>query len=60
MNLFCWNCRGTARKGFVGMMKDLIKEYISFVCLLETHVAGAKASRIVRRLGLGDSFYPGC
>lgn len=42
------------------MMKDLIKEYISFVCLLETHVAGAKASRIVRRLGLGDSFYPGC
>lgn len=36
------------------MMKDLIKEHaLSFVCLLETHVAGDKAMRIVQRMGLG-------
>lgn len=57
MNLFCWNCRDTARKGFVVMMKDIIKEYdISFVCLLETHCAGDKAERILRCLGLGNQY----
>lgn len=36
------------------MMKDLIKEHeLSFVCLLEMHVAGDKAMRIVQRMGLG-------
>lgn len=39
------------------MMKDIMKEYdVSFTCLLETHVAGAKAEQIVRRLGL-DAHY---
>lgn len=39
------------------MMKDIMKEYdVSFTCLLETHMAGAKAEQIVRRLGL-DAHY---
>lgn len=39
------------------MMKDLIKEFeISFLCLLETHVAGDRAVFLVQCMGLGVHF----
>lgn len=39
------------------MMKDLIREFeLSFICLLETHVAGDRALRLIQRFGLGVHF----
>lgn len=52
MNLICWNYRGTASKGFVGLVKDMKREHnVSCLALLETHTSGTKARRIARRMG---------
>lgn len=52
MNLICWNCRGTASKGFAGLIRDMKRDYSSsFIALLETHSSGNQAKRIVRRIG---------
>lgn len=57
MNAISWNCRGTASKGFVGLIKDLRREFCaSMIILMETHNSGAAAQKIIRRIGL-DSQY---
>lgn len=57
MNLICWNCRGTASKGFVGLVKDMKREYsASFIALLETHSSGTVAKRIAKRIGFENQF----
>lgn len=57
MNLIVWNCRGTASKGFAGLIKDMKRDYsTSFIALLETHTSGNVAKRIVRRIGFENHF----
>lgn len=57
MNFICWNCRGTATRGFAGLIKDLHAHYnASLMCLLETHLGGAKAKRVAQRTGFGEQF----
>lgn len=57
MNLICWNCRGTASKGFVGLVKDMKREYsASFIALLETHTSGNQAKKIAKRMGFEHQF----
>lgn len=57
MNLICWNCFGTASKGFPGLIKDMKTEYsASFVVLLETHTSGIQARKIARRTGFDNQF----
>lgn len=57
MNIICWNCRGTAGKGFGSLMRDLQNKYDTKFCiLLETHTSGDKAKSIVRKFGLNGSF----
>lgn len=57
MNILVWNCRGVASKGFVPLIRDLRKEFSSsFMVLMKTHVTGANANRIIKRLSFGDSF----
>lgn len=57
MNLLCWNYRGTAAKGFVGLVKDMKREYAaSFIAFLEIHTSGTKAKRIARRMGFDKQF----
>lgn len=57
MNILSWNCRGTAQKGFVNLIKDLRREYhTSFICLMETHTCAKTADRILRRVQLDGQF----
>jgi hypothetical protein len=57
MNIISWNCRGAMGKGFVNLMKDMIRERKSnFILLMETYVSGNKAKKIAKRIGLSDSF----
>lgn len=52
MNVLCWNCRGTASKGFAGLIKDLRREFsFSLMMLVETHTSGNRALGVIRRLG---------
>lgn len=52
MNVLSWNCRGTTGRGFPTLIKDLKKRYdVSLLFLLETHVNGERAKKIVKRLG---------
>lgn len=57
MKLICWNCRGTASKGFAGLIKDMKRDYsASFIALLETHTSGTLAMRIAKRTGFENQF----
>lgn len=57
MNVICWNCRGTASKGFAGLIKDIRSEFsCSLMFLVETHTSGSLAKRIAKRCGLDQSF----
>ncbi|XP_020203003.1 uncharacterized protein LOC109788639 [Cajanus cajan] len=57
MNLLTWNCRGAGSRGFSSLMNDLIKEYnIGMLCLMETHISGEKALRVINRISLDKSF----
>lgn len=57
MNFACWNCRGSAGKGFVSLIKDLCEEYnLSMLFLLETHSSGDRATNLVKRTGFQCSF----
>lgn len=57
MNIMCWNCRGTAAKGFAGLIRDLKQAYsAAMIILLETHTSGPTASRIIKRIGFDNKF----
>ena len=57
MNIIIWNCRGVSGKGFASLVKDLtFRHKVSFLCLLETHIGGEKAKKIVKRFNF-DSCY---
>ena len=44
VNMMIWNCRGAAKKGFAGLIKDLRKRHaFSLLVLLETRVSSIKA-----------------
>lgn len=46
-----------AARGFVGLVKDMKREYSSsFIALFETHTSGVKASRIAKRMGFENQF----
>ncbi|KAF7812281.1 putative ribonuclease H protein At1g65750 family [Senna tora] len=48
MNFIFWNCRGTGVRSFPGLIKDLSFRFsVDFVALMETHLHGANASRII-------------
>lgn len=54
MNCLSWNCRGTAAKGFSGLIKDLRKEYsASLMFLLETHSSLTAANQAKKSGFLG-------
>ena len=55
MNIIVWNCWGISNKGFAAIIKDLSLRFKShFICLLETHVGGSRAERIIRKFGFND------
>lgn len=57
MNIVCWNCRGTASRGFAGLMKDIKREFsCSLIILVETHTSGNTAKKIAKRCGLDEYF----
>lgn len=57
MNIFCWNCRGTASRRFVRLLKDIKRDYsCSMMILVETHSSGTTAKRIAKRCGFSNSF----
>lgn len=57
MNILCWNCRGTAAKGFARLIKDIKQEYAaSMIVLLETHTSGPTAKRIINKIGFDKNF----
>ena len=57
VNMMIWNCRGAAKKGFVGLIKDLRKRHaFSLLVLLETRVSGIKAKRIANKFGFTGMF----
>lgn len=57
MNILVWNCRGVSNKGFAAMIKDLSARYkVHFICLLESHVSGPKAGRIIKKFVFKDYF----
>lgn len=57
MNFMAWNCRGTAAKGFSGLLKDLRREYsASMMFLLETHSSGLKCQNLVKKIGFSGHF----
>jgi hypothetical protein len=46
-----------AGKGFVNLLKDMNQDRsINFICLMEKHVSGNKAKKIIKRTGFSDSF----
>lgn len=53
MNVICWNCKGTAGRGFGNLVKDLKKYHDSkLVILMETHTSGVRAAGIIKKLVL--------
>lgn len=57
MNFMAWNCRGTAAKGFSGLLKDLRREYsASLMFLLETHSSGPNCLKQVKKTGFSGQF----
>lgn len=57
MNVISWNCRGTAGKDFVSMVKDLRKFYnTNFIILMETHTSGNRAAGIIKKFGFNGNF----
>lgn len=52
MKVLSWNCKGTAFKGLVGLIKDLKREFcVSLFTLMKTHTSGDFAHKIIRRIG---------
>nr|KYP30980.1 Retrovirus-related Pol polyprotein LINE-1 [Cajanus cajan] len=57
MNVISWNCRGAGSKGFATLVNDLVKEYnVGIICLLETHISGSQAQRVIKRIKLDKCF----
>lgn len=57
MNVLSWNCRGTAAKGFVSLLRDLQRKFDTKFCILmETHTSGEKARSIIKRIELDAVF----
>lgn len=57
MNILSWNCRGTTSKGFGSLIRDMKNLHDSkFIVLMETHATGARASGIIKNIGLKGSF----
>lgn len=47
----------TGMKGFAGLVNDIIREYdVGFLCLMETHISGARVRSIVNRMSLDGCF----
>ncbi|KAJ1412972.1 Endonuclease/exonuclease/phosphatase superfamily [Sesbania bispinosa] len=45
--------RGAKRRGFAGILKDLVSDFnVGFLALLETHVHGSHAQVLARKIGL--------
>jgi len=56
MNIGCWNCRGTTSKSFVGILKDLRRQYqFTMICLLETHSSGNKTMNLATKSGFTNN-----
>lgn len=57
MNVLAWNCCGTKSRGFASLVKEISKEHkASFVVLVETHLPGDRARKIINHTGF-DSFH---
>lgn len=57
MNIYCWNCRGPAAKGFTNLIRDMRFDYnFSFLILVETHLSGTNANCLFKRLNFDDRF----
>lgn len=57
MNVIFWNCRGTANKGFSGLIRDIKQDFsCAMVIVMETHTSGTMASRIAKKCGLDKPF----
>ena len=52
INTVIWNCRGAAKRGFAGLIKDLRKSYsFSILVLLEPKLSGIKADKVSKKFG---------
>lgn len=57
MNVICWNCRGTASKGFSSLIKNIRSDYsCDLMILAETHTSGSLAKRIANKCALDGQF----
>ena len=57
MNVLIWNCRGVAGAGFTSLVKDLANRYSAcLIFLLETHVSGEKAKRLIKKFNFDGTF----
>lgn len=57
MNVIVWNCRGTANRGFPNLIKNIRRgRDTNLLILMETHMSGNKATRIIRKLKLDGNF----
>lgn len=57
MNILCWNCRGTAAKGFIALIKEMRRNYDSSILfLLETHSSGVRAQNQAKKTGFSGRF----
>lgn len=57
MTVLCWNCRGTAARGFANLIRDLRYDYrFSSLIPVETHMSGQKATNIIQKIGFDGRF----
>lgn len=57
MNILCWNFRGTASRGFVGVLKEIKKDYYrSMMILVEIHTSRASTRKIAKKCGFKNTF----
>ncbi|KAK9137883.1 hypothetical protein Sjap_008477 [Stephania japonica] len=54
--IFVWNCLGASKSGFLNIIKGFIKQHkLNILALMEPHVSGIKADRLIPILGFSCS-----
>lgn len=57
MNIIAWNCRGSACKGFAGLINDIKRDFsCAMMILVETHTSEKLAKKIAKRCGFDSPF----
>ncbi|XP_061342522.1 uncharacterized protein LOC133288718 [Gastrolobium bilobum] len=55
MSLLAWNCRGAAKKRFLGTLTSMIRKHrIDLTAIFEPRISGAKAQKIIKRTGYNN------